>query len=166
VRTVEVSELESMIDRGEITDAYTSELSCVRGSRACCECNPAERLYFARTHPPSAQYRPREITPHLHLNQLEGDLAWIGQPMGAADRHIDRFVLVHRAHVAVHGDLGGSAHHDPMLGAMEMLLQRQLGAGFDHDALDLIARAGVDALVVAPWPVDAPMLDGSRRFGS
>ena len=100
-----------------------------------------------------------EIAADLHLDQFERDLAGIGEPMDAADRDVDRFVLVDRADVAVDRHFGGALDHDPMLGAMEVLLQRQLGAGFHHDALDLVARASVDALVIAPRPIDAAMLD-------
>src|SRR5262245_42696186 len=100
-----------------------------------------------------------EIAPDLHLDELECDLARVGQPVRAADRHINGFVLMHGAYRVIDGDLRGAAHHHPVLGAMEVLLQRELGTWFDHDALDLIARAGVDALVVAPGPVDAAMLD-------
>ncbi len=79
--------------------------------------------------------------------------------MDAADRNIDRLVLVHAAHVLVDGDLGRSVHHDPMLGAMKVLLQRQLIAGLHHDPLDAIAAGNVDVLIVTPRPVDTPMLD-------
>ncbi len=41
---------------------------------------------------------------------------------------------------------------------MVVLLQRQSRAGLYHDALDLIARASVDGLIVAPRPVRADVL--------
>jgi hypothetical protein len=40
-----------------------------------------------------------------------------------------------------------------VLGAVVVHLQAQRGAGLDHDALDLEARAAVDAVVPAPGPV-------------
>jgi hypothetical protein len=49
-----------------------------------------------------------------------------------------------------------------MLGAMVMLLQRQLAAGHDDDALDLEALAAVDRLVVAQRTVHAAMFDRLR----
>src|ERR1044072_3556740 len=54
-----------------------------------------------------------EIAADLHLDQLERDFSRIGEAMDAADRDIDRLVLVH------------GADDDPVLGAMEMLLQRE-----------------------------------------
>jgi tRNA dimethylallyltransferase len=39
-----------------------------------------------------------------------------------------------------------------------VLLQRQRGAGLDADALDLMARAGVDALLITPRAINAAML--------
>src|SRR5262245_49098786 len=56
-----------------------------------------------------------EIAADLHLDQLERDLARIGEPMNAPDRDIDRFVFVHAAHVIAERDLGRSLDHDPML---------------------------------------------------
>ena len=55
------------------------------------------------------------------------------------------------------GDLGGAADHDPMFGAVVVHLQAQRRAGLDHDALDLKARAGVDAVVPAPGAVHLAM---------
>jgi hypothetical protein len=46
-----------------------------------------------------------------------------------------------------------------VLGAVVMLLQRQLAAGHHHDALDLEALAAVDRLVIAPGTMNAAMLD-------
>jgi hypothetical protein len=43
--------------------------------------------------------------------------------MHATYRQIDRLVLVHKMNLIVAGDLGRSLDDDPMLGAMEMLLQ-------------------------------------------
>jgi hypothetical protein len=100
-----------------------------------------------------------EIGADLHLDQFERDLSGIGEPVRAADRNIDRVVFLHRADLAVDGDLRRALDHDPVLGAMEMLLQRQLGAFLHDDALDLIARAHVDALIIAPGSIDAPVLD-------
>ncbi len=78
--------------------------------------------------------------------------------MHAADRDIDRLVLVHRAHGVVDRHLGGAAHHDPMLGAVAVLLQRQHGAGRHDDALHLEAVAEIDRVVIAPRPVAALVL--------
>ena len=61
-------------------------------------------------------------------------------------------------------DLGGAAHHHPMLGAVVVLLQRQRAARLDHDALDLEALAAIDRLVIAPGPVTAAMVGRLGRF--
>ena len=83
-----------------------------------------------------------EIAAGLHLDQFEIDLAGIFQPMPDADRHIDRI----RFHAAILLSVADrhprrAAHHDPVLGAMMMQLQRQPPARLHHDALDLIAIA-------------------------
>jgi len=86
-----------------------------------------------------------EITPGLDLDQFELDLAGILQSVDRADRDIDRFVLVHGFDIRSDGDLGGAAHHHPVLCAMVVLLQRQHAARTDHDAFDLEALTLVDA---------------------
>jgi len=88
-----------------------------------------------------------EIAADLHLDQLKRNLSRIGEAMHAADRDVDRLVLMDGADILADRDLGRAPDDDPMLGAVEMLLQRKARAGFHHDALDLIARAGIDALV-------------------
>jgi hypothetical protein len=47
------------------------------------------------------------------------------------------------------GDLGGPFHHDPMLGAVQVLLQRQRAARGDQ-ALDVEVFAGVDQPATLP----------------
>src|SRR3954453_20271163 len=42
-----------------------------------------------------------EIAADLHLDELECDFARVAQPMRAADRHINRFILVHGAHFGI-----------------------------------------------------------------
>ena len=56
-------------------------------------------------------------------------------------------------HLVVAGDLGRAAHHDPVLGAVVVLLQRQLLARQHHDPLHPEALAEVHGLVPAPGPV-------------
>jgi hypothetical protein len=48
--------------------------------------------------------------------------------MNAADRDIDGFVFVHVAHVIAERDLRRPLDDDPMLRAMEVLLQRELAS--------------------------------------
>src|SRR5689334_22797964 len=87
-----------------------------------------------------------EIAPGLHLDQFEHDLAGIFKPMGGADRDIDRFILVHVLDQLIDGHPRGTSHHNPVLGTMMMLLQRQPPARLHHDTLDLMTIAGVDRL--------------------
>jgi hypothetical protein len=47
-----------------------------------------------------------EIAADLHLDQLQQDLAGIGEAVHRADRHIGGFVLVIEAHVLADRDLG------------------------------------------------------------
>src|ERR1700722_10614105 len=103
-----------------------------------------------------------EIAAGLNLDQLDVDLAWIGEPVRRANRQVDRFVLVNERHSLVERDLGGAAHDHPVLGAVVVLLQRQAPARPHDNAFDLIARAPVDALIIAPGPVVAPMLGRFR----
>jgi len=55
-----------------------------------------------------------EIAADLHLDQFERHLPGIAEPMNAADRDINGFVLVHAAHVIAERDLGRSLDHDPI----------------------------------------------------
>src|SRR3984957_8270954 len=91
-----------------------------------------------------------EIAACLNLNQLDVDLAWIGEPVRRANRQVDRLVLVNERHFFVERDLGGAAHDHPVLGAVVMLLQREAPAGPHNNAFDLVAGALIDALVIAP----------------
>src|SRR3984957_21176610 len=99
-----------------------------------------------------------EIASGLNLDQLDVDLAWIGEPVRRADRQVDRFVFVNERHLVVKRDLGGAAHDHPVLGAVVVLLQREAPARAHDNAFDLVARALVDALIIAPGAVIAPML--------
>src|SRR5690349_6370876 len=78
--------------------------------------------------------------------------------MGAADRDVGRLVLRKHGRGAVDGDLGRAAHHDPMLGAMMMVLQGEAASWSDNNAFDLETVAAVHGLVPAPRPVIAQML--------
>ena len=79
--------------------------------------------------------------------------------MNAPDRDIDRFVFVHAAYVVAERDLGRSLDDDPVLGAMEVLLQREFASWLHDDALDPVARGRIDILVISPGTIDAAMLD-------
>src|SRR5579885_635951 len=65
---------------------------------------------------------------------------------------------MHEKHVIVTCDFRRPLDDDPMLGAMKMLLQRKPCPGLHHDALDLVARPGIDRLIIPPRAVGALML--------
>ena len=69
---------------------------------------------------------------------------------------------MHRTCFRTDDDFGCAAHHDPMLGAMEMLLQRKRGVWIHDNALDLVARADINSLIIAPRAVNSQMLIGPR----
>src|SRR5262249_33183375 len=125
-----------------------------------CRCTNAEARKRRFSGPPVDVVEPHdvvfaEVATGLHLDQLERDPARFGEAMHRADRDVDRLVLVHHAHLVADRDLGGAAHHHPVLGAMVMLLQRQLAAGHHDDALDLEALAAVDRFVMTPRTIHA-----------
>ncbi len=67
---------------------------------------------------------------------------------------------MHGLDVVADRDLRGAAHDHPVLGAMVVHLQRQPPARFHHDALDLIAGAVVERLVLAPGPMHLQVVLG------
>src|ERR1700730_12399969 len=69
--------------------------------------------------------------------------------MHATYRQIDRLVLVDKMDLVGAGDLDCSLDDDPVLGAMEMLLQGQALTWLHDDAFDLVARPGIDRLIIA-----------------
>jgi hypothetical protein len=107
--------------------------------------------------PRVAGCRPRRDSCRPAPRSTPGDLAGIGEAMHRADRHIGGFDFVIEPHLLADRHLGDAAHHNAMLGAVEVLLQRQPRAGVHADAPDLVARPGIGALV-------NPM--GGRRGGA
>ena len=95
-----------------------------------------------------------QIAARLYLDDLEGQLARVGQPMHVAQRDVGRFVLTQQEGLLAVGDFGGALHDDPVLGPVVVHLQAEARAGIDDDALHLEARAGVDGVVPAPRAVD------------
>jgi hypothetical protein len=70
---------------------------------------------------------------------------------------------VHAAHGIAQRDLGRSLDHDPMFGAMEVLLQRELAAGLHDDALHLVS---LEAMRAAFWNIDCVAPDGGTEIPS
>src|ERR1043166_7577477 len=99
-----------------------------------------------------------EVASGLDLDQFEGNLAGIGEAVSRADRDIRRLVLMEYFFDPANRPFRGSTYHDPVLGAVMMLLQRQDAAGSNDQPLDLEALAGIDGFVVPPWAIDAAMV--------
>ena len=96
-----------------------------------------------------------EIGARLDLDQVERDLSGIFETVHAAQRDENQLVFAQQDFFVVARDNRGAVHHDPMLGAVIMLLERQLGARIDGDALDLKPLAGMDRLMIAPGAMHA-----------
>ena len=64
-----------------------------------------------------------QIGSRLHLNQIERHLSRVFEAMHAAQRDKHRFVFAEQNFLIVARHDRGSIDHDPMLRAMEMLLQ-------------------------------------------
>ncbi len=77
--------------------------------------------------------------------------------MHAAERNVGTLVFGEHEHLVVAGDPRRTADHDPVFGAVVVHLQAERGTGFDHDAFDLEARAGVDRIIIAPGPEHLPV---------
>ena len=87
-----------------------------------------------------------QIAADLYLDQFQPNLAGVGEPVDAPDRDVDGFVFMHAALVSAKRHFGRSLDHDPMLGPVEVLLQRQLSAWLHDDPLHPVARGNVDVL--------------------
>src|SRR5690606_883704 len=91
-----------------------------------------------------------EVGTALHLDDVQLHLAGVLQAVDDPEGNIGGLVLGEQQFLVAAGHQGGAAHHDPVLGAVVVLLQGQALPGLDHDALHLEALAAVDGGVVAP----------------
>src|SRR5260370_27085803 len=94
-----------------------------------------------------------EIRSRLHLDELQRKLAGVLEPVLGADGDVDGLVLAHEHALLAALHDRRAVHDHPMLGAVVMLLQAELAARLDRDALDLEPVAGIDRAVVAPGTV-------------
>ncbi len=78
--------------------------------------------------------------------------------MDDADRQIDRLVFVNDFCFFAARHFRRAFDDDPVFGAVIVALQRQPLARRDHYPFDLIARALIDRLVIAPGPIHAFVL--------
>src|SRR5882762_9835589 len=74
-----------------------------------------------------------------------------------ADRDVGRLVLFEKEHLLATRDARRAGHHDPVLGAVMMQLQRERRAGVYLQAFHLEARPVLDAVVAAPGTEHLPM---------
>src|SRR5688572_26497433 len=98
-----------------------------------------------------------KIAAGLHLDDLERNLARVGQAVDLAEGNVGALVLAEDADLVAVRDLGRAADDDPVLGPVVVLLQAERCARLDHDPLDLEARTGVDAVVPAPGAMHLSM---------
>src|SRR5688572_19424506 len=91
-----------------------------------------------------------EIAARLHLDDLQRFRPRVLDAMYGADRNVGGLVLGQREDIVAARNARRALHDDPMLGAVSVLLERELCARLDREALHLEARPGVDAIVAAP----------------
>ncbi len=77
--------------------------------------------------------------------------------MPVARGNVGRLVAVDQPRAIAIGDPGHALHHDPVLAAVMVHLQRQALSRPDHDSLDLEARPLLEDGIAAPGTVDGPM---------
>jgi len=77
-----------------------------------------------------------EVGATLHLDQFQRELAGIAEAMGCAWRNESLLVLLQEKHFVPECDFRGPLHNHPVLRAMIVLLERDLLAGINDDALD------------------------------
>ncbi len=99
-----------------------------------------------------------EVGADLHLDDLDGHLARVLEPVPLRCEDVDALVFAHELLFFADDDLGRALDDDPMLRAMMVHLHRQLAAGLDVQQLDLEARSDVERLEIAPRPVIAEVL--------
>ena len=101
-----------------------------------------------------------QVAARLHFDDLQGQLARVRQPVHLTQRDVGALVFAQQQYLVAVGDFGRAADHHPVLGTVVVLLQRERGTGLDGDALDLVARSGVDAVVPAPGARHTAVLHG------
>ena len=90
------------------------------------------------------------VLAYLDFDDHERKLAFVLQAVNLAHGDVGRFVRAHVEHVLADGHGGGTAHHDPVLGAVQVLLQGEALARLHHDAFHLVALGGFEHGVGAP----------------
>src|SRR5690606_37646149 len=145
--------LSSTVDIRALLAAASARIaSSLKGSRRLCGgdpcggtmagAGPASLSVFVQCDPAVDVFQTldvvlAQIATGLHLDQLQRNLAGVAQAMNRRHRDEGRLILREQEGLLVTGDLGGAGHHNPVLGAMVVHLQRETGAGVDGDVLDL-----------------------------
>ena len=91
---------------------------------------------------------------HLNFNDDERELAFVLQAVNFTHRDVGRFVRAHVENLVADGTGGGTAHHDPVLGTVQVLLQAEALARLDHDALHLVVVCRYEDRVRSPRAID------------
>ena len=94
-----------------------------------------------------------EVVAVLDLDEHQGNLARVVDPVRRAGRHIDGVTALHVGAVTVEGDDPGPAHHEPVLRTPCVPLVAEALPGPDLDCLDLEIRALREDGIGAPRAV-------------
>lgn len=100
----------------------------------------------------------------LDFHNHEGEFAFVLQAVDFAHRDVGGFVGAYVEDFLADCHCGGSAHHDPVLGAVQVLLQAQALAGLHHNALHLVVVGVLEHGVRAPRAVHC--LRNAHEVGS
>ena len=90
------------------------------------------------------------VLAHLDFHDHEREAAFILEAVHLAHRDVGRLVRAHIEHLVADSASSGTAHHDPVLGTVQVLLQAEALARLHHDALHLVAFGGFEHGVRTP----------------
>ena len=90
------------------------------------------------------------VLAHLDFHDHEREAAFVLEAVHLAHRDVGRLVRADQEHLVADSHGGGTAHHDPVLGTVQVLLQAEALARLHHDALHLVALGGFEHGVGAP----------------
>jgi hypothetical protein len=98
------------------------------------------------------------MRPGLHLDDMQGLVAGIAEPMPCANGNVCGVVDLQAFLQPIYQDIGFSAQDDPVLGAVLMSLEREALTRLDDQALDDEALADVKTRVPAPDTFDTVVM--------
>ena len=91
------------------------------------------------------------VLAHLDFHDHEREAAFVLQAVHLAHRDVGRLVRANQEHLVADSHGGSAAHHDPVFGTVQVLLQAETLTRLHHDALHLVAFGGFEHGVGAPW---------------